>query len=245
MNQYDVELPRGTCPVKVFGATEGSACPLVLLFMDGFGPRAALFDMAQALADEGYRVLLPDLFYDHLPAEPLSPAFVLSGGADRDRLNMMLEKLDQAAVDADVGGLLAFCKKELAGDAPIGATGYCMGGRYALTAATLSPRVAFAASFHGATLAPERDDSVHHRLSQAKASIYIGIAGIDPMFGAAEEGRLAEALRDANLDHVLETYAGAYHGFAMADLPMHHEAARARHWQRLTQGLADSFAAAI
>lgn len=245
MIQYDVELARGTCPVKAFGPMEDAARPIVFFFMDGFGPRPALFEMAQKLADEGYRVLLPDLFYDHLPAVPLSVASVLSGGADRDRMTMMLARLDQAAVDADVGGLIAFCENAFPGDAPMGATGYCMGGRYALTAATLSPRIAFAASFHGATLAPEKGESFHRRLSQAKARFYVGIAGIDPMFGAAEEGRLAEALREASLDHVLETYSGAYHGFAMADLPMYHEAARARHWSRLGDGLAESFAAEI
>jgi carboxymethylenebutenolidase len=245
MIQYDVQLARGICPVQAFGELDDAARPIVLFFMDGFGPRPMLFGMAQRLADQGHRVLLPDLFYDHLPAEPLSAASVLSGGADRDRMNMMLAKLDQAAVDADVGGLIAFCETALAGQAPIGATGYCMGGRYALTAATLSTRVVFAASFHGATLAPESGDGVDQRLQQAGARVYIGIAGIDPMFGAAEEGRLAEALRGANLDHVLETYAGAYHGFAMADLPMHHEAARMRHWQRLADGLAESFAGAI
>lgn len=245
MNTVEVQFSRGTCPIRVFGDVADSAAPIVLFFMDGFGPRPALFAMAEDLASLGYRVLLPHLFYEHLPDAAITPASVLSGGKDRARLMTMLAGLDQAAVDADVAALLAFADETLGATAPLAATGYCMGGRYALTAATSAPRVRFVAAFHGANLAPETGDSAHHRFKGLTAKVYIGVAGPDKGFGGAEEGRLAAALRDAEVDHMIETFAGAQHGFALPDLPMHDAAAAQRHWRRLTSFLEEAFAKGV
>jgi carboxymethylenebutenolidase len=235
-------FPRGTVPVRAYGTLDDQAAPIVLLFMDAFGPRPMFDRIAERLVNEGYRVLLPDLFYDHLPYVPLNPQSVFSGGEDRSRLMKMFGALDQSKIDADVQALLAFCTEHLGCTAPIGATGYCMGGRYALTAATATSRVVFAASFHGSNLAPENGASAHTRFAGLRSRIYVGVAGIDPTFGSAEEGRLATALRDANADHVIETYAGAAHGFVMEDLPVGNAAAANRHWLRLSAELREAFA---
>jgi carboxymethylenebutenolidase len=234
-------LPRGTAPIYAYGALDDSAAPIVLLFMDAFGPRPALERIAERLVSEGYRVLLPHLFYDHLPYAALNPQSVFSGGEDRQRLMQMFGALDQSKIDADIAALLGFSTEKLGGTAPIGVTGYCMGGRYALTAATLSPRVVFAAAFHGSNLAPESGDGPHRRFAGVRSRIYVGVADKDPMFGGAEEGRLAAALRDASADHVIETYAAAAHGFVMDDLPAANPAAATRHWLRLSTELREGF----
>jgi carboxymethylenebutenolidase len=236
-------FPRGTAPIRVYGDIAADSAPIVLLFMDAFGPRPMLDRIATRLVGEGYRVLLPDLFYDHLPYTPLNPQSVFSGGDDRQRLMTMFGALDQAKIDADVQALLAFAA-ELPGCASIGATGYCMGGRFALTAATLSNRVVFAAAFHGSNLAPAHEAGPHLRFEGVRARIYIGVAGIDPMFGGEEEGRLATALRHAGVDHTIETYAGAAHGFVMEDLPAGNAAAANRHWTRLSTHLRECFQSA-
>jgi carboxymethylenebutenolidase len=124
----------------------------------------------------------------------------------------------------------------------MGAVGYCMGGRFALTAATLGERVAAAASLHGSMLAPAQGDSPHHHFAGVRSSVYIGVAGVDPSFGAEEEGRLATALRAADVNHTIETYAGAAHGFVMDDLPVHDAAAAERHWLRISAQLREAFA---
>jgi carboxymethylenebutenolidase len=235
-------FPRGRASLRAYGSLGDQAAPIVLLFMDAFGPRPTLDRIAERLVGEGYRVLMPDLFYDHQPYAPLNPTSVFAGGDDRRRLMAMFGALDQSRIDADVRALLALCTDQLGDTAPIGATGYCMGGRYALTAATLSNRVAFAASIHGSNLAPASGDSAHLRFNGMRAQIYIGVAAVDPTFGGAEEGRLAAALRDASIDHVIESYAGAAHGFVMDDLPAANPAAANRHWTRLSTQLRESFA---
>jgi carboxymethylenebutenolidase len=234
-------FPRGTAPICAYGTLENSATPIVLLFMDAFGPRPTLDKIAERLVSEGYRVLLPHLFYDHLPYAPLHPQSVFSGGDDRQRLMKMVGARDQSKIDADIVALLTFSAEKLGSRAPIGVTGYCMGGRYALTAATLSPRVVFAAAFHGSNLAPESGDSPHRRFTGVRSRVYVGVADKDSLFGGAEEGRLAAALRDANTDHVIETYAGAAHGFVMDDLPAANPDAATRHWLRLSTELREAF----
>jgi carboxymethylenebutenolidase len=235
-------FPRGRAPIRCYGTIDDATAPIVLLFMDAFGPRPTLDRIAERLVSEGYRVLIPHLFYDHLPYEPLSPQSILRGGEDRQRLMKMFGALDQSKIDADVQALLAFCTERLGSTAPIGVTGYCMGGRYALTAATSSSRVVFAASFHGSNLALESGDSAHTRFAGVRSRIYVGVAAIDHLFGGAEEGRLAAALRNANVDHVIETYAGAVHGFVMDDLPKAaNPTAASRHWLRLSTELREAF----
>jgi dienelactone hydrolase len=80
---FQSAFPRGNAPIRRYGTLGDSAALLVRLFMDGFGPRPTLDGIAERLVGEGYRVLLPDLFCDHLPYAALSPQSVLSGGEDR------------------------------------------------------------------------------------------------------------------------------------------------------------------
>jgi carboxymethylenebutenolidase len=96
-------------------------------------------------------------------------------------------------------------------------------------------------AFPRGNLAPESGDSAHWRLVGVRSRIYVGVAEKDPMFGGAEDGRLAAVLRDAGVDHVIENYAGAAHGFVMDDLPVANLAAASRHWLRLSTELREAF----
>ena len=239
MQTINLTLEGGTCPVLLIGDAGDRSTPIVILFMDAFGPRPVLFELAESLAADGYRVLLPDLFYRHAPYRPLDPQSLFSGGEDRARLHVLIGGLDQNALDADVTGLLQLCRELSDGPARIGATGYCMGGRYVLTAASLATEVLAAACFHSSGLAPEAGPSAHTRLFGTRARIYIGVADPDPTFDAAEQGRLAAALRSARTDHMIESYPDAAHGFAMADLPVYSPKAYQRHRERLRELFAE------
>ena len=117
---------------------------------------------------------------------------------------------------------------------PVRTVGYCMGGRCALMLAGFHPdRVVAAASFHGGELAVEHDHSPHHLAGRIKGRIYIGVAETDAFFEAEEEGRLMAALRGGGVNHILETYPGTHHGFAVPDLPVHQPEAAEEHYQRL------------
>jgi carboxymethylenebutenolidase len=197
MQRIEAQLPRGTCPIHAFGSIEASAAPAVLFFPDAFGPRPAAYAVAEAIAASGWRVLMTTPFYEFLPFEPIAPTSIFEAGPERDRLMSMFGAVNQPNIDADVAALLTLAAEKLGDEAPLAAVGYCMGGRYALTAACASERVRFAGAFHASNIAPADGDGPHRRFASARGRIYVGVAGNDPTYGAEEHGRLAEALRAA------------------------------------------------
>ena len=154
----------------------------------------------------------------------------------------MFMSVTMAKIDEDVTAMLALASEQSAPDVAFAALGYCMGGRYALSAVTASARVKFAGAFHASNIAPAEGDSPHLRFAAAKGRIYIGVAGIDPTYGAEEHGRLAQALREADTDHVIETYHGMGHGWVYPDLAVYNAAGAARHMARVRENLSELFA---
>jgi carboxymethylenebutenolidase len=242
MIKTEAPFPRGNCPIYTFGPDDKSA-PLVLFFPDAFGPRPESFAVAEEIAASGWRVLMFDQFYEAIPYEPLVPKSLFEGGPERDRVMQMVMSIDMAKVDADVAAMIALAEAQSTPDAPLAAVGYCMGGRYALAAVTASPRIKFAGAFHASRIAPAEGDSPHLRFAQAKGRIYIGVAGIDPTFGAEEHGRLAQALRDADTDHIIETYHGMGHGWVFPDLAIYNANGAAKHIRRIKEHFGEVIAA--
>jgi carboxymethylenebutenolidase len=234
MNKFKAPFPRGNCPIYSFGPDDKNA-PLILFFPDAFGPRAASFPVAEELVSDGWRVLMFDQFYEQIPYEPLVPKSLFEGGPDRERVMRMVMSIDMPMVDQDVGAMIALAEAQSNPDTPFAAVGYCMGGRYALAAVTASPRVKFAGAFHASRIAPTEGDSPHLRFAGVKGRIYIGVAGVDPTFGAEEHGRLATALREADIDHIIETYHGMGHGWVYPDLAIYNADGAAKHVRRIKE----------
>jgi len=65
-----------------------------------------------------------------------------------------------------------------------------------------------------------------------KASVYVGGASDDPSFPDEQKQRLAKALTDAGVEHVIETYP-AKHGWVPTDTPAYDAAAAEKHWKTL------------
>jgi carboxymethylenebutenolidase len=233
----DIRTADGVAPAHTFQPASAGRWPAVLFYMDGIGIRPAMFHMAQRLADHGYFVLLPDLYYRHGPYEPVDARAVFSDPESpvRKRIMQMYMSLDNAMAMQDTAAYLAFLQQQpVVLGKRIGCVGYCMGGTFALRAAGTYPdRVAAAASFHGVKLATDAPDSPHLLASQMRAHVYVGVAGTDPQFPPEEGERLAAALTAAGVPHAIETYAGTHHGFAVDDTPAHHGEAAERHWEAL------------
>jgi carboxymethylenebutenolidase len=240
MSRESVSIPTrdGDCPAHVFtpGVSAGP-WPAVIFYMDGLGIRAALLEMGQRLADAGYLVLLPDLFYRAGPYEPLDPKKVFASGDVRSVLGHLFASTDNRRAGADDSeAFIAYLdgRKDVAGKL-IGTTGYCMGGAISLTAAgTFPDRVACAASFHGGNLATDSELSPHRLAPKMKARVYVAGADQDKNYPPEMAERLDKALGDAGVDHRCEIYVGALHGWTMPDFPVYNEAAAERHWTELT-----------
>jgi carboxymethylenebutenolidase len=221
----------------------GGPWPLVVMYMDAFGIRPALAQMAERLAAHGYAVALPNLYYRHGAFPPFDPKAVAAGGEERDRFRSMIASINDTTVMGDTARLLDRLASDTAAvrPGPMAAVGYCMGGGFALSAAgTFPDRVVAAASFHGGSLATARPDSPHLLAPKMRASIYVGVAGIDPTFDDAQRARLQAALDEARVTYVLEVYEGAKHGFAVTRHLAFDPDASERHWTVLVKLLHDT-----
>ncbi len=225
----------GDCPAHVFTPAGTGPWPAVIFFMDGLAIRPTLFDMGQRLADGGFLVLLPDLFYRAGPYAPLDPKAVFASGDVRGSIAHLFGSTDNRRATEDTSAFLAWLdgRADVAGK-KVGVTGYCMGGAIALTVAGTYPdRIAAAASFHGGNLATDDEKSPHLLAPKIRAKVYVGAADQDNSYPPEMAERLEKALSDAGVDHTCELYAGALHGWTMADFPVYNEAAAERHWSVL------------
>ena len=249
MTSIEVTTADGPCPVRVFEPPSGEPPhPAVLFFMDGVGPRPALYGMCLRLAAEGYVVALPDVFHRSGAYEPDELMAAISDpdkrSAWRDRFFNPATKAENAKADAQAV-FDYFDSRPDVRKGRYGTTGYCMGGFLSLSAAGHFPdRVAAAASFHGGFLASDAPASPHRLAAQMKAKVYVGCATDDPSFPDAMKQRLADALTEAKVSHQLETYAAA-HGFAIADFPTYDEKAAERHWEALLSLFESTLKAAL
>jgi len=211
----------------------GESLPGVILYMDAFGPRPALEAMAERLAREGYFALLPDLFYRHGTYGPFDAKTAFWDPTTGGEIRRMIQATTQDMTRRDSASFLDVLTNAGA-TGRTGVVGYCMGGGRALTAAAAYPdRVAAAASFHGGHLATDAQDSPHRHVSRIKGRVYVGSAGVDDSFPPEQSARLAEALRTAEIDSVIENYVGMSHGWAVPDHRVFDERGAERHWKRL------------
>lgn len=236
----DITTPDGTADAFLAAPDDGDHHPGVLLYMDAFGPRPQLEQMAERLAGQGYIVLVPHVFY----RVGRAPLIDTSGLQDPDARGTLFEQIgpwmeehtpERIAVDAEayVGYLRDHDQVD---SGPIGVVGYCMGGALALRTAAEHPGdIGAVAAFHPARLATDDPDSPHLLADQIEAEVYVAAADQDPSMPVEQQERLEAALTEAVVTHVCEQYDGAAHGFTMADTAVYDEAATERHWAAMLE----------
>lgn len=235
MQPLQLRTRDGTCPCYLFRPEQGAPWPAVLVYMDGLGIRPAMLEIGERLARHGYVALLPDLYYRSGPYEPMDPRRVF---ADPEQRKVLMAKFFSQATPANImSDTHAFLEYLTAQPdvrpGGIGTTGYCMGGLMSLTAAGTYPdQIVAAASFHGGRLATDEPDSPHRLAPRMRARLYVAGAIEDNSFPDDMKARLEQALTDAHVDHLIETYP-ARHGWVFRDFPVYDAAASERHWHSL------------
>jgi carboxymethylenebutenolidase len=233
--RVDLKSDDGVLDLHVFTPESGARpWPAVILYMDAFGIRPDLAAMGRRLASHGYVVAVPNLYYRR-PFEPFAPNVVATEGPERERFKGMIASINQAMVMRDTRLVIAWLDEQpTVKKGGIAALGYCMGGGYALSAAgTFPDRVVVAASFHGGSLATDKPDSPHRLAPKMRARVYIGAAEIDASFPPEQQVRLGQSLTEAGVDHTIEIYPKAKHGFAMNGHIVYDRDAAELHWRRL------------
>jgi carboxymethylenebutenolidase len=206
--------------------------------MDAPAIRPALFDMAERLAQAGYFVALPDLFWRAGTYE--RPDIVKLRAGDPGQIENF-QKL-RASTNADKQVMDTKAALNWLAEQPdakadkVGVTGYCMGGAIALRAAgTFPDRVAAAAAFHGGNLATDDPQSPHLLAPKIKAKVLVAGAEKDAHYDEAQNERLKQALADAHVDAEVSIWKGCLHGWVPSDMPVHNAEGAERHWRELLQ----------
>lgn len=231
----DIRTPDGAADAYLTYPDDDQRHPGVLFLMDAYGLRARIEEMAGRIAERGYAVLAPNVFY-RAGRSPVLPFPDMSREDARSeffaKVRPLMAELTPERLAADGAAYL----DELAKVAvePFAITGYCMGTRLGLRIAAAHPdRVAALAGFHGGGLVTDDPTSPHRAAGDLRAELYFGHADQDQSNSPEQIAALDEALDAAGVKHTTEVYEGARHGYTMSDTPVYDEAATERHFAAL------------
>jgi carboxymethylenebutenolidase len=240
MDKTTVDIPTGDGVADAYLVRPGGDGPFpgVLLFIDAFGLRPRIHEMADRIAERGYAVLAPNLLYRGGRSPLVDPA-ELGDPERRDalfgRVMPLVKALDAGMITRDTGAYLDFfAAQDRVAAGPVVVTGYCMGGRNAVRAIEAYPdRIKGAASFHGGGFVTDEPDSPHLRVGAITGELYLAHADNDRSMTPEQIRTLEAALDAAGVAYTSEVYPGAPHGFTMTDTAAYQEAGEQRHWVKL------------
>ena len=230
----DIATPDGVADAYL-SRPDDERHPGVLLLMDAFGLRPQIEKMADRIVSHGFVVLAPNLFY----RAGRSPVLDLEGLDDPEQRGKIIDTvmplmgdLTPARIASDGAAYLQTLAES--SDGAVAITGYCMGGRIGWRIAAAHPeRIAALGGFHTGGLVTEEPDSPHLSASQLRAEVFLGHADNDRSMTPENIATIEAALEDANVTYRSELFAGAAHGYTMADTPAYDQAAAERHFTEL------------
>lgn len=228
-----ISLPDGETEAVVLQPAGEGAWPGVLYLTDIGGIRAAQRQAACRLADEGYVVLMPNVFYRTAKA-PVMDLVALRPNPEMfmARVRELAEPLTPEAQERDARGYVDTLSGLSAGK--LGVVGFCICGGVAMRVAAACPeQIAAAASFHGGNLFEEKPASPHLLLPRIRARLLFGHAEGDRSMPAEAIAGFEAALRAWGGRFESDTYPGAAHGWMTLDNPAYDAAQRERGVERL------------
>lgn len=226
-SQPSVAVPTdaGDMPAHLWLPESGTG-PGVLLVQEIFGISRYLESRAQDLADLGYVVLAPEIFWR------LGVDRVAEGPDMLDQAMALLQRVDWAAAVSDGVAALRVLRDRDEVEGPTGAVGFCFGGGLAFNVAAEADPDCLV-SYYGSALpqllglAPQVTAPQLHHFGLADS--YIPPDQVERIQAAVDGPRTS-----------FFTYDGAEHAFDNPDMPALHDAdASATAWQRTTDFLAE------
>src|SRR5262247_74428 len=172
-----ISTPSGLMETFVTHPEQDGPFPPVIVYMDIWGVREELFEIARRVGTVGYYCMVPDLYYrqgdvrhEFRDANNRMISLHALDEARRERVIAPGRRLSNQMVIDDTGALLVF----LRGGEPVrpqgvGAIGYCMGGRHVMCAAAEYPNdIRASASLHGTSLISDAAESPHRRVDRIR-----------------------------------------------------------------------------
>jgi carboxymethylenebutenolidase len=245
MEQRLIEVSTPSCPMRTFLACpqKSGPFPAVVLFMDMWGMREELFDIARRIASTGYYCAVPD-FYHRLGDNTLAREHKDSDGRSisvfrlsKEQLSAAIATLNQltdSMVLDDTAALFEFFRSQPVVMNAIGVVGYCMGGRHAIEAAVRFPEnIQAAASLHGSFLISDRSESPHLALERIRGELYCGFAEDDLTASTDMVASFIKLAHDAGVTLSTGCHRGTQHGYALPSRDVYNHEATERDWQMI------------
>jgi carboxymethylenebutenolidase len=235
--ELEIQIPQGASQSVLFSPDRDGTFPGVLYLTDIGGIRSANREAAARLSNEGYAVLMPNIFY-RTGRVPLEPQLrTLDADAMKKRMADLTGPLPPEAMEADASMYIDFLlAQDCTRNGPIGVVGYCFSGKMAMyAAAARSEKVAAAASFHGGGLYTDAATSPHLALPRIKAQLYFGHATQDRSMNEEAIAKLDQALKQWGGKYESEIYAGAFHSWTASDSPVYNQPQAERAFQKLLE----------
>ncbi len=237
-----VPTDDGAMPTFITHPEEGGPFAPVILYMDIWGIRDELHEVARRIATVGYCCALPDLYYRQ---GRVSTEFRDEAGrmislhhlddARAKQVHAPRGKFTGAMAMADTKALIAHLDTiDAARPGPVGTIGWCMGGWLVLMAAGHYPeRLRAGASLHGTRLITDAPDSPHLLADRFRGELYCGFAERDPFSPPELIETLDRLLSPLPVDYRHLVHQGAEHGYALPDRDIYDASAAARDWERI------------
>lgn len=238
--RVDVPTPSGAMETFITHPGEDGPFPAVVIYMDVWGVREELFDIARRIATVGYYCMVPDLYYrqgkvrhEFRDENNRMISLEFLDEEQKERVRKPMRALTDAMVVDDTKALLDFIGSgEPVRSGAVGVIGYCMGGRHVFRIAGQFPeRFRACASLHGTRLVTDQTDSPHFSAMKAQGELYCGFAEYDPYAPLSTINTLAETLKKGDVAYRYEVHQGAHHGYALPDRDIHDKHAANRDWE--------------
>lgn len=238
--KIDITTADGVMSTFLVQPDTGGPFAPVVLFMDVWGIREQLFDLARHIASVGYAVAVPDMYYrmgemhfDYRRPDGSTASLKDLPEDDQQRIQEFRLHLSDAMAVADTGVLMARLAEEktLRSDVA-GSIGYCMGGRHVLRVAAAYPELFRAsAALHPTRLVVEGLDSPHRDAGNVRGEFYAGFGGEDHYTPQETIAGVRAAFNGQAATYSDEIHAGAAHGYAIPDRDVYDKRAAMRDWE--------------
>jgi carboxymethylenebutenolidase len=232
-----IRTPDGASEGFLYHEEGSSRRPGVIHLTDIGGIRASHRGMARRLAELGYVVLLPNVFYR--TGRPPVMDFPFKHGDERamKRIAELAGPLTPGAMERDASAYVDFLAAQgSVSDGPMGVVGYCFTGAMAMRAAAARPeKIRAAASFHGGKLFTSEPTSPHLELPRIKARLYFGHAVQDRGMPQEAIENFNRALASWGGKYESEVYDSAFHGWTVPDSPVYSQPPAERAFGKLKE----------
>lgn len=238
----NVTTPDGEMATFLAMPDTGGPFPPVVLFMDVWGMREQLRDVARFVAAEGFACAAPSLYYrngdvhfDHRHEDGRTKSIFVLDEDDRQRmLDYAVHLTDEMAI-SDAHALITQLRNiDGVGGGFAGCFGYCMGGRHVVKVAAAHPDIFRAtASLHGTYLATDAPDSPHLGAAEIEGEIYFGYGERDSFTPPDVIAAVRTAFKQSPAVMHEQVHSDTDHGYAIPDRDVYNSAAAAADWETI------------